>query len=64
MRDANGPEPEVDGRAGLEMRGTMSDPIRDVQDVTLRLWATGTTRLVPTAPRISAMSRTRGRRSV
>jgi hypothetical protein len=50
MRDANGPEPEVDGHAGLEIRGTISEPIRDVRDVTLRLWADGNHQIGPNRP--------------
>ena len=38
MRDASGPNPEPVSDCGLELRGTMTEPVRDVQDVTLNLW--------------------------
>jgi hypothetical protein len=50
MRDANGPDPEVDSHCGLELRGTMSTPIRDVREVKFNLWVDADHRIGPNRP--------------
>ena len=41
------PEPEIEGRPWLELRGQLTEPIRDVQDVVLKLWADPDKRVGP-----------------
>jgi hypothetical protein len=50
MRNANGADPEVDSHCGLELRGTMSTPIRDVREVKLNLWVDAGYRIGPNRP--------------
>ena len=44
------PEPEIEGRPWLELRGQLTEPIRDVQDVVLKLWADPDKRVGPARP--------------
>ena len=53
MRDATGADPEVDSRCGLELRGTMSPPIREVREVNS---TSGLTRIIGLALREAAGS--------
>jgi hypothetical protein len=50
MRDASGADPEVDSHCGLELRGTMSTPIRDVRDVQFNLWVDADHQIGPNRP--------------
>ena len=50
MRDATGPDPEADSHCGLELRGTMSTPIRDVREVKFNLWVDADYRIGPNRP--------------
>jgi len=50
MRDASGADPEVDSHFGLELRGTMSDAIRDVRDVKFNLWVDANYQIGPNRP--------------
>jgi hypothetical protein len=50
MRDANGVDPEVDSHCGLELRGTMDPPIRDVQEVKFNLWIDAEYKIGPNRP--------------
>jgi hypothetical protein len=43
-------EPEIEGRPWLELRGTLVDPIRYVQDVVFKLWSDPEKRLGPARP--------------
>jgi hypothetical protein len=36
VKDAKDPEPEIEGRAWLELRGQITEPIRDVQEIVFR----------------------------
>jgi hypothetical protein len=44
------PEPEIEGRPWLELRGTLIEPIRDVKDVVFKLWPDPEKRIGPTRP--------------
>ncbi|HEY7291514.1 MAG TPA: hypothetical protein VH583_16875 [Vicinamibacterales bacterium] len=50
MRDASGPDPEPNFHSGLELRGTMNEPIRDVHDVTFSLWLDRDHQIGPNRP--------------
>jgi hypothetical protein len=50
MRDASGSAPEVDSHCGLELRGTMSPPIRDVHDMKVNLWVDANHQIGPNRP--------------
>jgi HSP20 family protein len=50
MRGANEVDPEVDSHCGLEVRGTMDTPIRDVHDVKFNLWVDADYRIGPNRP--------------
>ena len=39
VRGPNDPEPEIEGRPWLELRGTLVEPIRDVHDIVFKLWS-------------------------
>jgi len=62
MRDANGADTEVDSHCGLELRGTMSTPIRDVREVKFNSGLTRTIGSAPIDPPISATSHRSGQR--
>lgn len=44
------PEPEIQGRPWLEIRGQMFEPIRDVHDVVFKLWSDPDKRVGPARP--------------
>src|ERR1700719_1452947 len=50
MRGANDPEPEVEGRPWLELRGTLIEPIRDINDIVFKLWPDPEKRVGPARP--------------
>ena len=50
VKGPNGTEPEIDGRPWLELRGTLVEPIRDVQDVVFKLWSDPEKRIGPARP--------------
>src|SRR5262245_58351332 len=50
MRDANKPDPELEFHSGLELRGTMSTPIRDVDQVAFSLWPDADHQIGPNRP--------------
>ena len=50
MRDANRADPEIDSHCGLELRGTMSIPIRDVREVKFNLWVDADFQIGPNRP--------------
>jgi len=50
VRGPNDREPEIEGRAWLELRGTLVEPIRDVRDVVFKLWPDPDKRVGPTRP--------------
>src|SRR5437867_3601889 len=50
IRGANDPEPEVEGRPWLELRGTLVEPIRDVKNVVFKLWPDPHARVGPARP--------------
>jgi hypothetical protein len=50
IRGPNEPEPEVDGRPWLELRGTLVEPVRDVRDVVFKLWSDPEKRIGPARP--------------
>jgi hypothetical protein len=50
MRDAVGADPEVASHCGLELRGTMSVPIRDVREVSFSLWVEADYQIGPNRP--------------
>ena len=39
MKDANDPDPLLHGRPWLELRAYMPEPVRDVHEIVLKLWA-------------------------
>ena len=43
-------EPKIEGRQWLELRGQMTEPIRDVQDVVFKLWSDPDKRVGPARP--------------
>jgi hypothetical protein len=43
-------EPEVEGRPGLELRGTLVEPIHAVRDVVFKLWPDPEKRVGPARP--------------
>jgi hypothetical protein len=43
-------EPEIEGRPWLELRGTLVEPIRDVQDLVVKLWSDPDARIGPARP--------------
>jgi hypothetical protein len=50
VRGANEPEPEIEGRAWLKLRGWLFEPIRDVHEVTFSLWPDVDKRVGPARP--------------
>ena len=50
MRHANEADPKPDSHCGLEIRGTMSAPIRDVREVRFNLWVDADYRVGPNRP--------------
>lgn len=44
------PEPEIEGRPWLELRGRLSEPIRGSQDVVIKLWSDPDKRVGPNRP--------------
>jgi len=50
IRGPNDPEPEIEGRPWLELRGTLVEPVRDVQDVVFKLWSDPEKRVGPARP--------------
>jgi hypothetical protein len=50
VRGANDPEPEVEGRRRLELRGTLVEPIRDIKDIVFKLWPDPEKRVGPARP--------------
>ena len=50
VKGPNDTEPEIEGRPWLELRGTLIEPIRDVQDVVFKLWSDPKKRLGPARP--------------
>lgn len=50
VRGSNDPEPEVEGRPWLELRGTLVEPIRDIHDVVFKLWPDPSKRVGPARP--------------
>jgi hypothetical protein len=43
-------DPEIEGRPWLELRGTLVEPIRDVQNVVFKLWSNQEKRVGPARP--------------
>ena len=39
MEDATDPDPLLDGRQYLDLRGYMPDPVRDIDEVVMHLWS-------------------------
>jgi hypothetical protein len=50
VRGSNDPQPEIEGRPWLELRGTLIEPIRDVRDIVFKLWPDPETRVGPARP--------------
>jgi hypothetical protein len=50
VKGENTPEPEIQGRPWLELRGQLTEPIRDVRDVVFRLWPDPDKRVGPVRP--------------
>ena len=50
VRGESKPEPEIEGRAWLRLRGMLIEPIRDVHEVTLSLWPDPDKRVGPPDP--------------
>lgn len=46
----NDPEPQIEGRPWLELRGALVEPIRGVQDVVFKLWSDPEKRVGPARP--------------
>ena len=50
VKGGKGPEPQIEGRPWLELRGRVTEPIRDTYDVVFRLWADPDKRVGPARP--------------
>jgi hypothetical protein len=50
VKGAKDPEPEIQGRPWLELRGQITEPIRDAQDVVFKLWPDPDRRVGPARP--------------
>src|SRR4051794_12266632 len=50
VKGENDEEPEIEGRPALELRGKMTEPIRDVHDVVFKLWSDPHFRVGPNRP--------------
>lgn len=50
VRGESEPEPEIEGRAWLRLRGMLIEPIRDVHEVTFSLWPDPDKRVGPVRP--------------
>jgi hypothetical protein len=44
------PEPEIEGRPWLELRGQLTEPVRDTLDVVIKVWADPDKRVGPARP--------------